>query len=367
MPVWKECAAMHDDRMVYTKRCERLRSLAEADNLLIVNENNIRYLTGFTGGDGALLVGPDWMTLLVDGRYTTQAALETQNIEIVEFKARAEGVASVVQSKGVRFLGFEPLFVSYGEYLRLRDALAQISLEPLSSRIDFLRAIKDDDEVREIKKAIKIAEKALTDVRSFIKPGVAEADLAVELEYRMRREGAGSISFDTIAATGPNAALPHAAPGNRKVAAGDFVLIDYGAVYNGYHSDETRMFCVGAPSPKQREAYRLVLEAHDRAIAAIREGVACGEIDRVARSFLDQNGLGKYFTHGTGHGVGLDVHEAPRLSTGREELLEAGMVVTVEPGVYFPGEWGIRIEDMALVAKDGCEVLTTPPEGLVEL
>jgi Xaa-Pro aminopeptidase/Xaa-Pro dipeptidase len=365
--MWKGCAAMHDDRIVYTKRCERLRRLAEADHLLIINETNIRYLTGFTGGDGALLVGPDWMILLVDGRYTTQASLETTGIEIVEFKVRADGIASVLQRKGIRFLGFESLAVSYGEYLKLRDALPHVSLQPLSSRLDFLRALKDDEEVGEIKKAIKIAEKALTDLRSFIKPGVTEADLAVELDYRMRRGGAGNLSFDTIAASGPNAALPHATPGNRRVAEGDFVLIDYGAVYNGYHSDETRMFCVGSPSPRQREAYNAVLEAHDRAIAAIREGVACGEIDRIARSFLEHNGLGKYFTHGTGHGVGLDVHEAPRLSTGREDLLEAGMVVTVEPGVYFPGEWGIRIEDMALVAKDGCEVLTTPFEGLVEL
>ncbi len=358
---------MHDDRIVHTKRCERLCRLSEADHLLIINETNIRYLTGFTGGDGALLVGPDWMILLVDGRYTTQAALETRNIEIVEFKVRAEGVASVLQRKGVRFLGFEPLAVSYGEYLKLRDALPDVSLQPLSSRLDCLRAIKDDEEVQKIKEAIKIAEKALTDVRSFIKPGITEADLAVELDYRMRRGGAGNLSFDTIVASGSNAALPHATPGDRKIAGGDFVLIDYGAVYNGYHSDETRMFCVGAPSARQRETYRLVLEAHDRAIAAVREGVACGEIDRVARTFLEQNGLGKYFTHGTGHGVGLDVHEAPRLSNGREDLLEAGMVVTVEPGVYFPGEWGIRIEDMALVGKDGCEVLTTPFEGLVEL
>jgi len=341
--------------------------VAETDTLLILNETNIRYLTGFTGGEGALLAGPDWMILLVDGRYTTQAALETTNMEIVEFKIRAEGIASVLQRKGVHLLGFEPLAISYGEYLKLRDALPHVSLQPLSSRFEFLRALKGDEEVQEIKKAIKIAEKALTDLRSFIKPGVTEVDLAVELDYRMRRGGAGNLSFDTIVASGSNAALPHATPGDRKIAGGDFLLIDYGAVYNGYHSDETRMFCVGAPSVRQREAYNLVLEAHDRAIAAIREGVSCGEIDRVARSFLEQNGLGKYFTHGTGHGVGLDVHEVPRLSTGREEMLEAGMIVTVEPGVYFPGEWGIRIEDMVLVVKGGCEILTTPFEGLAEL
>jgi Xaa-Pro aminopeptidase len=358
---------MRTDSAVYKKRGERLRGLGETDFLLILNETNIRYLTGFTGGDGALLAGPDWMTLLVDGRYTTQAEIETTSLEIVEFKTRIEGISSVLQGRDVRCIGFEPSAVSYGEYQRLRDSLPNVSLQPLTSHLDFLRAVKDDDEVAEIKKAIKIAEKALTDVKSLIKPGVTEAKLAVELEYRMRRGGAGNISFDTIVATGPDAALPHATPGLRKVAAGDFVLIDYGAVLNGYHSDETRMFCVGASSEKQRDVYGYVLEAHDRAIRAIRAGISCGEIDRIARSFLEEKGLSRYFTHGAGHGVGLDVHESPRLSAGRTDLLEAGMVVTVEPGVYFPGEWGVRIEDMVLVKNDGCEVLTTPFSGLAEI
>jgi Xaa-Pro aminopeptidase len=358
---------MRYNSSVYKKRGDRLRRLAETDFLLILNETNIRYLTGFTGGDGALLAGPDWMTLLVDGRYTTQAGIETTNLEIVEFKTRVEGISSVLRARDVRSMGFESSSVSYGEYLKLRDSLPNVSLQPLASRLDFLRAVKDDDEVAEIKKAIKIAEKALTDVKSLIKPGVTEAKLAVELECRMRRGGAGNISFDTIVATGPNGALPHATPGFRRVATGDFVLIDYGAVSNGYHSDETRMFCVGAPSKKQRDVYGFVLEAHDRAIMAIREGASCGEIDKIARSFLEEKGMARYFTHGAGHGAGLDVHEAPRLSAGRTDLLEAGMVVTVEPGVYFPGEWGVRIEDMVLVKKDGCEVLTTPFVGLAEL
>jgi Xaa-Pro aminopeptidase/Xaa-Pro dipeptidase len=352
---------------IYERRCERLRTLAKTDCLLIFSGANIRYLTGFTGGDGVLLVGPDWMTLMVDGRYVTQAELETENLEIVRFKTRIEGIADLFSRRDVRSAGFEPSAISYGEYRALREAMPERSLNPLPGSIDFVRAVKDDEEVNEIKIAIKIAEKALTDVISFIKPGVTERELAVELEYRMRRGGAGGISFDTIVATGPDTALPHAVPGTRVVYAGDFVLIDFGVIFNGYHSDETRTFCVGNPSERQHEAYRFVQEAHDRAIMAIREGVSCGAIDAIARSFLEERGMGGYFTHGTGHGVGLDIHEAPRLSVGKADILEAGMVVTVEPGVYFPGEWGIRIEDMVLVGKDGCEVLTTPFEDLAVL
>jgi len=358
---------MQPDPGAHKKRTDRFRRFAEVDCLIILDESNIRYLTGFTGSDGAFLVGADWMTLLVDGRYVTQAGLETRNLEIIEFKNRAETIAAIFQERGARFIGFEPAAVSYGEYLRLCDSLPQATLRPLSGRLDFLRAVKDAEEVGEIKKAIRVAEKALTDVMSLIKPGIMEAELAVELEYRMRCGGAERMSFETIVATGPDAALPHATPGRRRVALGDFLLIDYGAVVNGYHSDETRTFCVGRASERQQEAYRLVLEAHDRTLGAIRAGVSCGEIDRIARSFLAEKGMARYFSHGTGHGVGLEIHEAPRLAAGKADVLEAGMVVTVEPGVYFPGEWGIRIEDMALVESDGCEILTVPAADLLEL
>ncbi len=358
---------MRHDPAVYQTRIERLRGLAEIDHLVILDVNNIRYLTGFTGGDGALLVVPEGMILLVDGRFKTQAGLETSGLEIQEFRNRVEGIAAVFKKRNARVVGFESSFVSYGEYLDLRAALPDATLSPLPGRLNFLRTVKDEGEIALIKEAVRIAEKSLTYVASLIKPGVREAELAIELEYRIRSAGAEKISFDTIVAAGPNSALPHAAPGNRKVAAGDFVLIDYGAVFNGYHSDETRMFCVGHPSEKQRDAYRFVREAHDRAIMAIREGVSCGEIDSIARSFLAAKGMGGNFSHGAGHGVGLEIHEAPRLSVGNADILEAGMVVTVEPGVYFPDEWGVRIEDMVLVTKDGCEVLTKPCAGIGEL
>jgi Xaa-Pro aminopeptidase len=350
---------MRHDPFPCADRVARLRSeFPETDALLILGEKNIRYLTGFTGGDGALMAGPDWLTLLVDGRYITQARAEARGAEIFEFRNRADGITAAVRRHGIRSIGFESSALSVEEYLRLKESLPDASFLPLPRGFEFLRAVKDEAEIDRIREAARIAGEALAGLLEMIRPGVREKEIAIELEYRMRRGGAEQVSFDTIVAAGANSAIPHATPGCRAVADGDCVMIDYGAVCGGYHSDETCTFVVGRASERQREVYRLVLEAHDRAIGTIRAGVSCGEIDRIARSHLDAAGLGICFSHGTGHGVGLDVHEAPRLAAGREEILRAGMVVTVEPGVYLPGVWGIRIEDTVLVTEKGCEILT---------
>ena len=356
---------MRHDPFPYADRVGRLRSgFPEADALLILNEKNIRYLTGFTGGDGALMAGPDWLTLLVDGRYVTQARDEARDAEIFEFRKRVDGVTEVAREHGAGSIGFESSVLTVAEYLRLKESLPEASFLPLSESFQLLRAVKDGVEIDLIREAARIAGEAFASVREMIRPGVREDAIALELEYRMRRGGAEQVSFETIVATGANSALPHATPGRRAIADGDCVMIDYGAVCGGYHSDETCTYIVGHASGRQREVYRFVLEAHDRAIRAIRAGVSCGEIDRIARSHLDAAGLGSAFSHGTGHGVGLDVHEAPRLAAGREETLRAGMVVTVEPGVYLPGVWGIRIEDTVLVTEKGCEILTRTAKDL---
>jgi Xaa-Pro aminopeptidase len=352
----------------YAGRVERLCSgLAQPDALLVLDAKNIRYLTGFTGGDGALMIGPDWLILLVDGRYVTQAGEESVGTELFEFRNRVDGIVAVTRQRAVERIGFESPALNVDEYLRLQEGLAGVDLSPLSGGLKSLRAVKTEDEVAKIGEAARIAGEALVAVLGMIGPGIRETDIVVELEYRMRRGGAEQASFETIVASGPNAALPHATPGSRVIGPGDCILIDYGAVYGGYHSDETCTFYVGHADSRQREVYRHVLEAHDRAIGAIRAGVACGEIDRVARACLEQAGLGDRFSHGTGHGVGLDVHEGPRLAAGREETLQAGMVVTVEPGVYLPGLWGVRIEDTVLVTAGGCRVLTGTPKGLTIL
>jgi Xaa-Pro aminopeptidase/Xaa-Pro dipeptidase len=356
---------MRHDPVACAARMNRLRAgFSETDALLILGAKNIRYLTGFTGGDGALMAGPDWLILLVDGRYVTQARAEVPGMEIFEFRNRVEGVAAVAGRRGVGSVGFESPLLSVEEYLRLKEALPEVKLRPLPKSFELLRAVKDDGEIDRIREAARVSAEALAAVREMIRPGVREEEIALELEYRMRRGGAEQVSFETIVAAGPDAALPHATPGRREIADGDFVMIDYGAVCDGYHSDETCTYVVGHASDRQREVYRLVLEAHDRAIRAVRAGVSCGEIDRIARACLTEAGMAGYFSHGTGHGVGLDVHEAPRLASGREEILQAGMVVTVEPGVYIPGVWGIRIEDTVLVKQEGYEILTRTSKEL---
>lgn len=349
---------MQDDTSPYGERVARLRSRWPAgEALLLFHAQNIRYLTGFTGSDGALLVGPDWLTLLVDGRYVTQARGEAA-AEPFEFRNRVDGIEAVARQRSLERIRFESPFLSVEEHLRLRERLAGIVLEPEADGFRSLRTVKDAAEIGRIRQAALVAAEALAAVREMIRPGVTEEEVALELEYRMRRAGSEQASFETIVASGPRSALPHARPGKRPIAAGDLVTVDYGAVVAGYHSDETCTFAVGRVTERQREVYGLVREAHDRAIGAIRAGVSCADVDRAARSFLEAAGLGASFAHGTGHGVGLEVHEAPRLAAGREEPLATGMVVTVEPGVYLPGLWGVRIEDTVAVTEKGCDILT---------
>lgn len=304
------------------------------------------------------MAGPAWLVLLVDGRYLTQARGEAAGTEIFEFRNRVDGIAAVANQYGIGQLDFESPSLCVEEYLKIREALPEVEFRPLSGVFQHLRSVKDEAEIARIREAARIAGEALAALRGMIRPGVREETIALELEYLMRRGGAEKAAFETIVAAGPNTALPHATPGRREIADGDCVMIDYGAVWKGYHSDETCTYIVGRAAERQREIYGFVREAQDRAIGAIKAGVSCEEIDRIAREFLREAGLEGYFPHGTGHGVGLDVHEAPRLAAGREEILRAGMVVTVEPGVYLPGVWGIRIEDTVLVTEGGCERLT---------
>lgn len=350
---------MRHDPSPYPERVSRLRAgISEKDALLILHEKNIRYLTGFTGSDGTLMAGRDWLALLVDGRYTTQARGEAAGAEVFEFRSRVEGIAALAGDRAAGAIGFESPSLTVEDYLALREKLPGMAFYPLEGGLRSLRAVKNETEIALIRKAARIAGEALAAVQAMIRPGALEKEIALELEYRMRRCGAEQAAFETIVAAGVNAALPHARPGCRAIAPGDCVIVDYGAVWGGYRSDETCTFIVGSASGRQKEVYSLVREAQERAIRAIRAGVTCGEIDRVVRGFLEDAGLGAHFSHGTGHGVGLDVHEAPRLAAGREETLLAGMVVTVEPGIYLPGDWGIRIEDTVLVKEEGCELLT---------
>ena len=352
---------MHRDSPVPPLRMARVRAILhelDIDALLFLDMKNVRYLTGFTGSDGALVIGEKQEILLVDGRYINQARKEVEGPRVFEYKEKIDGIVAILSDDSLRSVGIESQAMNVNTYLNLTEKIGALKLNPLSGQIGALRAVKDEKEIAFIKKAAEISCEALTAVRDLIKPGVRETDIAIELDFLMRRGGAEQVSFPTIVASGANSAQPHAQPGSRAIENGDMVIIDYGAVYCGYHSDETCTFAVGVKDKKQEKAYSLVKTAHDRALEAVKAGIPCVEIDRIARECIETGKLGKYFTHGTGHGVGLDVHEAPRIATNSEMVLEAGMVLTIEPGVYIPDLWGVRIEDMILVKEDGCEVLT---------
>jgi Xaa-Pro aminopeptidase/Xaa-Pro dipeptidase len=361
---------MFPDMQVFQERISKVRldlSVFHVDAILFLDMKNIRYLTGFTGSDGALFIGHEQKTLLVDGRYTHQAKREVTDISIIEYREKVDGIESVIIDSGLKTIGFEAAAMNVQTYLGLNSRTKGVTLKPVSGEISAIRTVKDETEIARMRKAAEISFKALKDVRELIKPGVMEKDIALEIEFKMGRYGADQIAFPTIVASGVNSSLPHAKPGSRRIEPGDVVMIDYGAVYQGYHSDETWTVMVGNSEHRQKEIYAVVKEAHDRALSAVKAGISCKEIDRVARSFIENKILGEYFPHGTGHGVGLDVHEAPRISTQSEHVLQKGMVVTIEPGVYIPDLWGIRIEDMILVKENGCEVLTRMPKDFTVL
>ena len=341
----------------------RLASL-DLEGIIFFDLTMIRYLVGFTGSTGILFVGKDRTVLAVDGRYTTQARYETGGCEIIECNDIIAGIAGIVAALPSGSVGFDAPAVSFEQYQRLESQRGATALIPLSDDVRGLRAIKEREELDLLKEATAIAAAALQETVEGIGPGTIERDIAIDLEYRMRRGGAERPSFDSIVASGANSALPHAQPGSRRIERGDFLIIDYGAVYRGYHSDETCTFAIGSVTTERERIYNIVRDAHDRALDAVKAGVACRDIDAVARDVIENAGYGRYFSHGTGHGVGLDVHEAPKLSKESTDRLEEGMVVTVEPGIYIPDVCGVRIEDMALVGSNGCEILTRIPKDL---
>jgi Xaa-Pro aminopeptidase len=353
-------------------RLEKLRRKLEeqrVDAILVTMIDNVRYLSGFSGSTATAVVSASEAVLLVDPRYTLQANEECRHFEIREYRNKViEVTAELIGSLGVERPAFEADYLSFSNYDKLRSLLSSgVELLPSSRVVDDLRLIKDSYEIALMQEAISISDVCFNEILGYIKPGLTERDVALQLEICMRKRGAEKPAFDSIVATGPHAALPHAQPSDAVIQHGQLLKMDYGAQYRQYPSDITRTVCLGEPDSKQREVYNTVLGAQLKAIDAIRSGVAGKDVDSVARDYIAAAGYGDYFGHGLGHSLGRGVHDGPGLSQSSEIVLEQGMVMTVEPGIYIPGWGGVRIEDDVLVTEDGCEILTHATKELLAL
>ncbi|WP_442510965.1 M24 family metallopeptidase [Novipirellula sp. SH528] len=353
-----------------TKRLDAFRqslSSLEIDAMLVTDEINVRYLSGFTGDSSYLLVGPNETTILSDGRYEIQLASECPELTPVirpPSQLMIDLVKQVLGDSGHSRIGIESSVVSLSQYRQLGEKCPEISWIETTGVVERQRMIKDETEIETTRGAVSIAQRSFQSLLPMLSPKWTERAIAHELEAKMRFLGAESASFKPIVGFNAAAALPHYHPGEVFMPTTGVVLIDWGAKYLGYASDITRTLSIGKVSSEFERAYEAVLAGQLAAIAAIKPGVEGKEIDRIARGEIEKAGLGNKFNHGLGHGIGLQIHESPRMSSNCEDVLAEGMIVTVEPGVYIANDFGIRIEDDVLVTKTGCEVLTTLPKGL---
>jgi Xaa-Pro aminopeptidase len=342
--------------------------------LLVTHLPDLRYLSGFTGSSAALAVTRRSARLFTDGRYTTQAAEEVKaaQVEIVSKSPAVAAVEWLAAQVGVTAAGFDATHATVAELARWKSALPsklrkRFLTELAAPLVERLRMVKDEDELALMAQAAAIGCELFEHMLGFIRPGLTETEVAAELEYRARLKGAEGMSFETIVASGARSALPHGRATGARLPRRGFLTLDFGIILGGYCSDMTRTVYLGKPGSKERDVYQAVLEAQEAAVAAVGPNVSCGAVDEAARGWLRKVGLAEAFTHSTGHGVGLEIHEPPRIGAGQTTRLLPGMVVTVEPGVYLAGQFGIRIEDMVAVTRTGGQVLTLAPKALIEL
>lgn len=378
-------ASYPDEEMMYRGRIRQLAQVLRqhsVPSLLVTHLPDVRYLTGFTGSNAALVVVAEPRVsarLFTDGRYTVQAKREAQGatVRIAPKSALVEACSWAEQHAAQ--CGFDRTQTTVASLAAMKKAAGKRScFIPADGLVAALRVVKDGAEVEHMRRAASLTCSLYEGLLGWIEPGMRERDIAAELEHRARLAGAEAMSFETIVAAGERSSQPHARATDAHIASGDLVTLDFGIVLNGYCSDMTRTFAIGygeKPVPsrrkkrwtEQREVFEAVLAAQQAAVNAVRAGVTCGEVDRAARSVLEAVGYGKYFTHSTGHGVGLEIHEVPRVGKDSKDVLKAGTVITIEPGVYLPGRFGVRIEDSVLVTEDGAEVLTPVHKGWMEL
>lgn len=351
-------------------RFEKLFQELDTECALITSDVNRRYFTGMKSSDGLVLAFPEKAYLLIDFRYIEKARNTVTSAEVIELKKLQPQMSELLKKHGVSKVSVESDTMTIRQLNSYKHTFREVTFDDsnaLSDAVKKLRMTKDDEEISYIRKAQEIAETAFEELLPFIRAGVTEREIALELNRLMFFYGAEDLSFETIALAGANTSMPHGVPSDKKVGEGEFVLLDFGAVWNGYHSDMTRTVCVGKPSEEMEKVYNVVLEAQLAALEAARAGITGRELDRISRDIIENAGYGEYFGHSLGHGVGMDIHEAPNASQGNELPLNEGAVVTIEPGIYLAGKFGVRIEDFVILTENGCENLTKCAKKLISL
>jgi Xaa-Pro aminopeptidase len=342
-------------------RLDKLRTEMESrrlDGLLLSDLTNVRYLTGFAGTAGLVLLTRKDAHFFTDFRYETQAARQVRGARVhLSKNGVAPAAATAANRRRLKRVGYESDHVTVHNHKELKSRF-RASLHATQGLVEGLRIRKDEGEIAALEKAVALADEACARAADLLRPGLTEIEVCLELERHMRLNGAQKASFDIIVASGKRSALPHGVASHKKLEQGDLVVLDFGCVYEGYCSDLTRTFCLGDPTPRQQRVYATVRDAQLSALEGLREGLTCKRADRLARAHIEGKRFGKRFGHGLGHGVGMAIHEAPRLSAKSRETLGVGMVVTVEPGIYLPGWGGVRIEDMVVITATGCRILT---------
>ncbi|MDE6024819.1 MAG: Xaa-Pro peptidase family protein [Lachnospiraceae bacterium] len=346
------------------------------DGLLITDGYNIHYLSGYSGHEGCMLITKEEAYILTDSRYTEQLEKQAPDFKCVDIKGKSysyrinellgNGAVSLNRKPNI---GFENMHISYNQYDKFNQTFGDtVNLVKLDDTINDLRAVKSDAELEKLAMAEALGDKAFHHIISFIREGMTEKEVALELEYTMKKLGADGLSFDTIVASGENSSMPHAAVSDKVIVRGDFITMDFGCIYEGYCSDMTRTVIMGdSVSDKQIEVYNTVLKAQTEALKLVKPGVKCSDVDACARQIIADAGYGDYFGHGLGHGVGLFIHEEPRFSPKCDKVLQQGVCITVEPGIYLPGKFGVRIEDMIAITDNGYKNLTTSPKELIRI
>jgi Xaa-Pro aminopeptidase len=350
----------------YGERIERARLLMareRLDKLFVADPHCVRYLCGFTGSNGVLLLGEGSNLFLTDSRYVLQAGQETRGVEVREAVDLDRAAAEACAGQGARWVGYQASSLSAARAARFCRRLEGADLVDLGAALDALRMTKDAGELVRLREAARLAEDALGAVLEGVRPGNTEERVAREFQIECLRRGADGLAFEVIVASGERGALPHARPSGRPFRRGDLVVVDFGVRLDGYCSDETVTVPVGEVSDRARQVYEVVRAAQASALATLRPGVRLADVDRAAREVIREAGFGDRFGHGTGHGVGLAVHEAPTVSSRSDEVAREGMVVTVEPGIYLPDELGVRLEDTVFITADGCDSITALPKG----